>query len=113
MQTEQLNVRTSKELVHDIDIVSGILKISRSEWIKTKLAEEAQKEKQRLLMELSTLYAKGMITKENLNELVGKDIADEMESVKETTSLSMKMGQKYGKKLRQKPLDIKKKCRTL
>ena len=45
MQTEQLNVRASKELIHDIDMVTGLLKITRSEWIKTKLAEEAQKEK--------------------------------------------------------------------
>ena len=102
MQTEQLNVRTSKELVHDIDIVSGILKISRSEWIKTKLAEEAQREKSRLLMELSTLYAKGMITKQNVEELVGKEIADEMESVKETAVDSMKIGREYGKKLKRK-----------
>lgn len=100
METEQLNVRASKELIHDIDIVTGLLKINRSEWIKTKLAEEAQREKNRLLMELSTLYAKGMITRKNVEELVGKDIADEMESVKETALESMKMGHEYGKKLK-------------
>ena len=102
MQSEQLNLRMSPELVQDIDIVTGLLKINRSEWIKTKLAEEAQKEKNRLLMELSTLYAKGMITKKSVEELVGKEIADEMESVKETAVDSMKMGREYGKNLKRK-----------
>lgn len=102
MQTEQLNIRISQELVHDLDIVSGLLKINRSEWIKAKLAEEAQREKNRLLMELSTLYAKGMITRQNVEELVGKEIADEMESIKETALESIKMGREYGRKLKQK-----------
>lgn len=99
METEQLNIRVSQDLVHDIDIVTGFLKINRSEWIKTKLAEEAQKEKNRLLMELSTLYAKGMITKQNVEELVGKEIADEMEFIKETAIESVKHGHELGKKM--------------
>lgn len=102
METEQLNLRVSGELIHDLDIVSGLLKINRSEWIKTKLAEEAQKEKNRLLMELSTLYAKGMITKKNVEELVGSEIAEEMEFLKKTAIDSIKMGREYGRKLKQK-----------
>ncbi len=102
METEQLNIRVSPELVHDLDIVSSLLKINRSEWIKTKLAEETLREKNRLLMELSTLYAKGMITKKNVEELVGTDIAEEMESIKEAAIESIRMGQEYGRKLKQK-----------
>ncbi len=98
METEQLNIRLSPELVHDLDIVSNLLKINRSEWIKTKLAEETQREKNRLLMELSTLYAKGMITKHNVEELVGKEIADEMEFIKRKAIESIKMGKEYGQK---------------
>lgn len=102
METEQLNLRISQELINDLDIVSGLLKINRSEWIKTKLAEEAQREKNRLLMELSTLYAKGMITKKNVEELVGKEIAEEMESMKEVAVESIKMGREYGRKRKQR-----------
>ena len=100
METEQINFRASKELIHDIDIVTGLLKINRSEWIKTKIAEEASKEKNRLLMDLSTLYAKGMITKKNVEELVGKEIADEMEDIKNRSIESVKLGREYGKRLR-------------
>lgn len=102
METEQLNLRISQELIQDLDIVSGLLKINRSEWIKLKLAEEAHKEKNRLLMELSTLYAKGMITKKNVEELVGTEIAEEMESIKQTAIESIRMGREYGRKLKQK-----------
>ena len=102
MQTEQINFRASKKLIKDIDIVSGLLKINRSEWIKTRLAEEAHKEKKRLLMELSTLYAKGMITKQSVEEVVGKEIADEMEFIKKKALQSVFRGKKLGKKLRGK-----------
>src|SRR3989338_2592091 len=102
METEQLNIRLSPELVQDLDIVSNLLKINRSEWIKTKLAEETQREKNRLLMELSTIYAKGMITKQNVEELVGKEIADEMEFIKKKSIESVKRGAEYGEKQRGK-----------
>lgn len=102
METEQLNLRISQELVQDLDLVSGLLKINRSEWIKTKLAEEAQKEKNRLLMELSTLYAKGMITKQSVEELVGKEIAEEMEFLKKKSIQSISSGYELGRKLKGK-----------
>ena len=102
METEQLNIRLSPELVQDLDIVSNLLKINRSEWIKTKLAEETQREKNRLLTELSTIYAKGMITKQNVEELVGKEIADEMEFIKKKSIESVKRGAEYGEKQRGK-----------
>lgn len=102
METEQMNIRLSQELVNDLDVVSGLLKVNRSEWVKTKLAEEIHKEKNRLLMELSTLYAKGMITKKNVEELVGKDIADEMEFIKEKAIESARRGAEHGKLLREK-----------
>lgn len=97
-----MNIRLSQELVNDLDVVSGLLKVNRSEWVKTKLAEEIHKEKNRLLMELSTLYAKGMITKKNVEELVGKEIADEMEFIKEMAVKSARMGAEHGKLLRGK-----------
>ncbi len=99
MITEQLNVRLSQDLVNDLDVVSGLLKVNRSEWVKTKLAEEIHKEKSRLLMELSILYAKGMITKQNVEQLVGKEIAKEMEFIKTAAIESAHRGHDLGKKL--------------
>lgn len=100
METEQFNIRMPKDLVQDLDIISKLLKVNKSEWVKTKIAEEVHEEKNRLLMELSTLYAKGMINKKKVEQLVGKDIADEMESIKIIAERSVKHGIEYGKKLR-------------
>jgi len=102
MQTEQLNIRLSTDLVNDLDVVSRLLKVNKSEWIKTKLAEEVQEEKTRLLMELGNLYVKGMVTKKEVVSLVGKEIADRMESTQLTAMKSVKSGKEYGKKLRRK-----------
>ena len=100
METEQFNIRMPKELVNDLEIISSLLKVNKSEWIKTKLAEEVHEEKNKLLMELSTLYAKGMISKNRVEQLVGKEIADEMEFIKRKTIESARHGVETGKNLR-------------
>jgi len=100
MQTEQFNVRLSTELLKDLEIVSKLLKVNRSEWIKTKLAEDLNEEKTRLLMELGNLYTRGMITKKEVEILVGKKIADRIESVSFTAKKSIEAGKKYGKNLK-------------
>lgn len=102
MKTQQMNIRVTEDLAEDLDIVSNILKINKTEWIRTKLAEETQREKNRLLMELSTLYAKGMISKKNIQKLAGKEIAELMESTKNTAERSVKAGKKYGRELKGK-----------
>mgnify|MGYP001619349797 FL=1 len=100
METEQLNVRVSEDLVNYLDLISNLLKVNRSEWIKTKLAEEVHKEKGRLLMELSSLYAKGMISKKDVESLVGKEISDQMQSILEVSKRTIKSGKLYGKELK-------------
>ena len=100
METEQFNIRMPKALVQDLDIISKLLKVNKSEWVKTKIAEDVHEEKNKLLMELSTLYAKGMISKGKVENMVGKDIADEMESIKIIAQKSMKHGLEHGKKFK-------------
>ena len=102
METEQFNIRMPKDLVQDLDIISKLLKVNKSEWVKTKLAEEVHEEKNKLLMELSTLYANGMISKEKIEKMVGKDIADEMEFIKKKAIESAKKGIEIGRKSRKK-----------
>ncbi len=100
MDTEQFNIRISKELIKDLEVISRILKVSKSEWIKARLAEEVNEEKNKLLMEVSTLYAKGLIGKKEAEEKVGKEIAEEMEQIKRKAQLSIKKGAEYGRKFK-------------
>ena len=102
METEQFNIRVPKDLVQDLDIISKLLKVNKSEWVKTKLAEEVHDEKNMLLMELSTLFASGMISKEKIEKMVGTGIADEMEFIKKKAIESAKKGIEIGRKSRKK-----------
>jgi hypothetical protein len=53
--TEQLNLRMPKELLDDLDTISDILKVNKSEWIKIKLGEIVYDEKNRLLEQQSRM----------------------------------------------------------
>lgn len=46
--TEQLNLRIPVELIQDIEEISKILKVNKSEWIKIKLSEIVFEEKNRI-----------------------------------------------------------------
>ena len=106
METEQFNIRLPKDLLQDLDIVSNLLKVNKSEWVKTKLAEEVHEEKSKLLMELSTLYTKGIVSKKEVEALVGKEIADEMGFVQKKAKESVTEGIKYGRKLKKRSVRI-------
>ena len=99
METEQFNIRMPKDLLEDLNIISKLLKVNKSEWMKTKLAEKVHEEKNKLLLDLSTQYANGMINKSQLAQMVGKEIADEMESIRAIAEKSIKHGMEHGKKL--------------
>ena len=89
-----------RELVQDLNTISKLLKVNKSEWVKTKLAEEVHEEKNKLLMELSTLYANGMISKEEVEKMVGGEMADEMEFIQKKAKESLQKGLQYGKNLK-------------
>ncbi len=100
METEQVNIRMPKNLVQDLGIISKLLKVNKSDWLKTKLAEEVYEEKNKLLMELGTLYANGMISRKEVETLMGKGTAEEMEFIKQKSRESIKKGFQYGKQLK-------------
>ncbi|MBL7147825.1 MAG: hypothetical protein ISS82_03295 [Nanoarchaeota archaeon] len=102
MQTEQFNIRLPTDLVSDLEVISKLLKVNKSEWVKLKLAEDVMEEKNRLLMELSNLYVKGLIDKKGIQFLVGKKTAEQMEFIKKTAVESARMGSEHGKKVRKK-----------
>ncbi len=100
METEQFNIRVPKDLLNDLDFISDMLKVNKSDWVKTRLAENVHEEKDKLLMRLSTQYAQGMISKKEVEVLVGKDIADEMEFIKKKSQESSQKGAIYGKSIK-------------
>ncbi len=100
MDTEQFNLRISKELLRDLAIIASLLKVNKGEWVKNKLAKEIHEEKNKLLMELGNLYSNGMITKDEVEKLVGREIAKEMEFIKNKARNSIQKGAGYGRKFK-------------
>jgi len=68
--TEQLNLRVPSELLDDLDTISEILKVNKSEWIKIKLGEIVYTEKSKLLSEQMALKQKGALNKKAIDRLM-------------------------------------------
>lgn len=68
--TEQLNLRIPTELLKDLETISKILRVNKSEWIKIKLGELVYEEKSRLLQKYAELKEKGMINEKEYKELL-------------------------------------------
>jgi hypothetical protein len=68
--TEQLNLRMPSELIGDLEIISKILKVNKSEWIKIKLGELVHEQKSVLLERYAELKEKGVIDKKDIERLM-------------------------------------------
>jgi len=68
--TEQLNLRMPQDLLDDLEIISNILKVNKSEWIKIKLGELVHEQKSKLIDKYVELNAKGIIDKKTLEKLI-------------------------------------------
>lgn len=69
MKTEQFNIRLPKDLLDDLGLISEILHVSKTEWIKTKLSELVYDERKRLLRDITRLARDKLILKSQLRKL--------------------------------------------
>jgi metal-responsive CopG/Arc/MetJ family transcriptional regulator len=63
----QVNVRLNQALLKEIDALTRVLHISRSEWLRNKIAYAVKEE----TLHLQEAIAKGNITEQELHELLG------------------------------------------
>ena len=67
----QVNVRLNQALLKEIDALTRVLHISRSEWLRNKIAYAVKEETLHLQEAIALAYAKGNITEQELHELLG------------------------------------------
>jgi len=72
----QVNVRLDNDLLKEIDALAKVLHVSRTEWLRMKIAKALQEDTLNLTEAIALEYAKGRITDEELTELLGKDAED-------------------------------------
>ena len=73
----QVNVRLDEHLLTEIDIITKVLHISRTEWLRSKIARAAKEDTLNLMEAIVLEYSRGHITDDELNEILGSD-ADEI-----------------------------------
>ena len=69
----QVNVRLDEHLLSEIDAISKVLHVTRTEWLRSKIAMAVKQETLNLKEAIALEYAKGRITKSELFELLGSD----------------------------------------
>ncbi|MGA1820945.1 MAG: hypothetical protein ACMUIG_00300 [Thermoplasmatota archaeon] len=65
-----------EDLLLEIDAIARVMHISRSEYIKLKLAKALQDDTLNMTEAIVLEYAKGKISDKELEELLGKDAED-------------------------------------
>ncbi len=77
MQSEQLNLKLMPALAEELDLVSQVLHVSKTDWARNVLAHEVKKELAEHKNFIVVEFMKGNVTKEQLVKALGKkDSAD-------------------------------------
>ena len=71
--TTQVNVRLDDILLTEIDALTKVLHISRTEWLRAKIARAVKEDTLNLREAIALEFAKGRLTKDELFELLGSD----------------------------------------
>jgi hypothetical protein len=69
----QVNIRLEEDLLGEIDALTKVLHMSRTEWIRMKIAQALQKDTLNLTEAIALEYAKGRISDKELKNLLGTD----------------------------------------
>jgi len=76
MKSEILGIRMNQKMKREIEIISKILNISPSEWVRNKIAENIQKTLEEMRYQIILAYIRGIITKDELREVFGEMTED-------------------------------------
>jgi len=69
--TAQLNLRLSKDLLADLNLISEHLHVGKTEWLKVKIAEVISKERAIVLFEIDERYVKGSLDDREYQNITG------------------------------------------
>jgi len=100
MQTEQLNIKLMPELSRELDLVSSILHIPKTDWARNVLAHEVKKELEEHKAFIAVEYMKGRIGKKELIDALGKRGASDVEFIAETTKKGFQDAKRLAKAMK-------------
>ena len=88
--TEQFNIRVPKILLYDIEFISQHLNVNRNDWIRSKIAEVASLEKQRIIENYEHKFISGMLSDNEFKELTGIHATEGMKDLREKLFMERK-----------------------
>lgn len=74
--TTQINIRLDEHLIEEIDALTRMLHVPRSEWLRMKLAEAVKESILKYREVLALEYTLGHISYEELHAALGKDAGE-------------------------------------
>lgn len=87
--TTQINIRLDEHLLEEIDALTRMLHVPRSEWLRMKLAEAVKESILKYREVLALEYTMGHISYEDLHAALGKD-AEEVKIIHDMTKKGKK-----------------------
>ena len=85
-ETTQFNIRLAKSLLYDMEYVAQHYKISRTDWLKYRIANLVKEEKARIINNFEARFIGGMTTEEEFKKQTGIRPTDEMKEMRSSVS---------------------------
>jgi len=86
METTQFNIRLAKSLLYDMEYVAQHYKISRTDWLKYRIANLVREEKARIISDFERIFIGGMISEEEFKKQTGINPTEEMKKLRANVS---------------------------
>lgn len=71
-ETVQFNIRMSKALVEDLESISKHYNLSKSDWLRVKLAEMVRDEMQNIVIKMQKKFINGVMSEEEYVKQTGR-----------------------------------------
>jgi len=85
-ETTQFNIRLAKSLLYDMEYVAQHYKISRTDWMKYRIASLVKEEKAKIIDDFERRFIGGMTTEEDFKSQTGINPTDEMKELRAKVS---------------------------
>jgi len=85
-ETTQFNIRLAKSLLYDMEYVAQHYKISRTDWLKYRIANLVKEEKAKIIDDFERRYIGGMTTEEEFKSQTGINPTKEMKELRARVS---------------------------
>jgi len=105
-ESTQFNINLQTGLVNDLDFITNLLKISRNDWLKFRLAQLIAEEKYILMGNLERRYMKGQLSEEEFAGLLESDATGHLSRLRNTCAFKLAIERYLAGLMTEKEYDV-------